>query len=179
MKLPLPVRKLICSFQGAKWLSDDVVFQEGLDDCGEACLKMVLGFFERPNELPQKAVRFRLKGLSLLELAETLEGFELQTVGFQFSSLEEMKITLAQHSMVVALLVLKGSSIPRVLADLGHLVMLVDLGDQYAELKDPGLGHVRFSKELLSEKWTGKALLVCSKETAEKLVSPQELEVER
>jgi len=166
MKLPLLVRKLICSFQGTKWLSDDnVVFQEALDDCGEACLKMTLHFFARPGELPKEAVRFRPngRGLSLLEIADALKDFELETVGFQFSSLDEMKKTLAQYSKVVPLIVLRGSGIPRVHAELGHLVMLVGLTDQYAELKDPGLGHLRLSREHLSKKWTGKGLLVYTK----------------
>ena len=170
VKLPLLIRKLICRFQGTKWLSDDdVVFQEAFDDCGEACLKMTLRFFELPGESAKEAVRPRSNGLSLLQIADALKDFELGEVGFEFSSLDQLKKILAQHSKIAPLIVLKASGIPRVLTGLGHLVMLVDLSDQYAELKDPGLGHVRLSKELLSEKWTGKALLVCSKETAEKL----------
>jgi len=172
MKLMLRIRKLICSLQGAKWLSDGgVVFQKTFDDCGEACLKMTVRFFERPGELPEAAVRFRPKGrgLSLLEIANALKDFELEAVGFQFSSLDEMKKILAQHSKIVPLIVLRGFRIPYICTGLGHLVILVDLTDQYAELKDPSLGHIRLAKYLLSRKWTGKALLVCSKETAEKL----------
>ena len=30
-------------------------------------------------------------------------------------------------------------------------------------LKDPGLGHLRLSREVLSRKWTGKGLMVYSK----------------
>lgn len=174
MKLPLLLRKLICRCQGITWLSDgDVVFQEAFDDCGEACLKMTIRLFKVPGELPTGAPRLLPKGLGLLEIAEALKHFELETIGFQFSSLDEMKKILTQHSRIAPLIVLKAPGIPRVLTGLGHLVMLADLSDQYAELKDPGLGHVRLSKELLSEKWTGKALLVCSKETAEKLVLPR------
>ncbi len=170
MKLPLMVRKLICSFQGTKWLSDDgVVFQEDIDDCGEACLKMTLRFFQRPGELPKEAVRFRPRGrgLSLLEIADALKDFQLETVGCQFSSLDELRKILAQHSKIAPLIVVKASGIPRVHKGIGHLVMLVGLTDQCAELKDPGLGHIRLTKDLLSKKWTGRALLICSKETAE------------
>ena len=172
MKLPVLVRKLICSFQGTKWLSDDdVVFQDDDDDCGEACLKMTLRFFERAGELPKETVRFRPKGrgLSLLQIADALKDFQLEAVGCQFSSLDEARKILAQHSRIAPLIVLKASGIPRVLTGLGHLVMLADLGDQYAELKDPGLGHVRLSKELLSKKWTGKGLLVYSKKKYRKV----------
>lgn len=164
MKLPLLIRKLICSFQSTKWLSDnDVVFQEAFDDCGEACLKMTLRFFELPGELPKEAVRFRPNGLSLLEIADALKDFELETLGFEFSSLDELKRILAQHSKIAPLIVFRGFRIPHLYTGLGHLVMLVALTDQYAELKDPSLGHIRVSKDLLSKKWTGKGLLVCSK----------------
>jgi ABC-type bacteriocin/lantibiotic exporter with double-glycine peptidase domain len=169
MKLPLVVRKLICCFQGTKWLSDDVVFQETFDDCGEACLKMTLRFFERGGELLEQDVRFPPKGLSLLEIADALKDFGLEAVGFQFHSLDELKRMLVQHTKVAPLIVLKGSGIPYGHAPLGHLVMLVDLTEKHAELKDPAFGHVRVSKEVLSKKWTGKALLACSIETAEKL----------
>ncbi|MFW0859236.1 MAG: cysteine peptidase family C39 domain-containing protein [Dehalococcoidia bacterium] len=169
MKLPLLIRKLICTFQGTKWLSDDdVVFQEGFDDCGEACLRMTLRFFELPGELRKEAVRFRPNGLSLLDITDALKDFELETIGFQFSSLDELKKILAQDNKIAPLIVLKGFHIPHVYTGLGHLVMLVGLTDQYAELKDPSLGHIRLFKERLNKKWTGKCLLVYSKETAEK-----------
>jgi len=164
MKLPLLIRKLICSFYGAKWLSDDdVVFQEAFDDCGEACLKMTLRFFELPGELPKEAVRFRPSGLSLSDIADALKDFELETVSFQCSSLDELKRILAQHSKIASLIVLRGFRIPYIYTGLGHLVMLVALTDQYAELKDPSLGHIRLFKERLNKKWSGECLLVTSK----------------
>ena len=126
MKLPLLLRKLICRCQGITWLSDgDVVFQEAFDDCGEACLKMTIRLFKVPGELPTGAPRLLPKGLGLLEIAEALKHFELETIGFQFSSLDEMKKILTQHSRIAPLIVLKAPGIPRVLTGLGHLVMLV------------------------------------------------------
>jgi len=166
MSLPLFVRKLICALQGAKWLSDvDVVFQEGFEDCGEACAKMVLSYFEQSGELPKEAVRFRPDGcgLILLEIANALKYFELEVVGFQFSSLDEIKRLLLEQSKIVFLVVLRESRIPCVQKVLDHLVMLVLLTDEHAELKDPTLGHICVTRGVLSKKWIGKGLLVYSK----------------
>jgi len=165
----LLARKLICRCQGVEWLSDDVVFQERFDDCGWACVEMTLCCLERRGELDKKPVRFCAEALTLLQIAELFKDLQLEAVGMHFSSLDELRELLLQHSKIHPLIVLRGSCIPYGQGPLDHLVLLVDCTEKYAELKDPALGHVRLSKERLSKKWTGKALLVCSRATAEVL----------
>lgn len=168
MKFPLFVRRIICSIEGVKWLSDDgVVFQESYNDCGEACVKMVLKFFGQRNNLSDETLHLRYKlpeGSSLVEISKTIEDFGLQAQGYEFSSITDLQQFLAQHSKMIALVVMKGLRIPYIYSSADHLVVLVSIRDQYVEVRDPFLGHVTLSNKLLDKKWTRICLLISRKE---------------
>ena len=130
---------------------------------------MALRVFDQPEQLVEQVARSPLRRLSLLEIVGVLRNVGLDAVGFEFCSLDQLRWILVQHEKVVPLIVLRRAGILHSQGSLGHLVIVVGLTETNAELKDPAIGHVCLSKEALSKRWTGKALLACSMDFGEKL----------
>jgi len=138
-------RRLICKRIGAVFINKvDVVFQDKPNNCGAACLKMILDHFALKSSL--SALSSSLNGGSKSSMADLVRvsrkmGLELEgwnVIGSDLSVLTLPAIALLKR---------------------GHYVVLDGIYADTIHIKDPSLGKLRISKTNFKKIWNGKVLM--------------------
>lgn len=122
-----------------------VVRQSEVTDCGPACLAMVLKAHGKKAPLEQIKKRLRLtrRGVDAYTLLETAAHFGLKGRGVEagIGALRRLPLPAILHW------------------DRMHYVVLVRLGEDVAEIIDPGFGVMRLTLKIFEQHFSGTVLL--------------------
>jgi len=140
-------RRLGAWWDGAEYLDlEGVTLQRSFNDCGPTALKMVLDYYgiTASGEGLAKEMNLSRKGVTLRHLQKTA-----RTKGLPCEA-KEITFTLLRRCKEPTIVLQRNS----------HFVV-VDRIDQagYVYVRDPSLGHLKYSEKVFTKRWTGLALL--------------------
>ncbi len=127
-----------------------VFLQDNENSCGAYCIKMLLSFYKRDDEIKNIKKRCRLtkEGVTVYGLIQVLKEYHLEAKAYQceFKHLfEEVNCPVIVH--------LKQD-------DLYHYVILYKVKDGYFLVGDPAKGLIKMSYEIFSKQFTGVIIMV-------------------
>ena len=127
-----------------------IFLQDNENSCGAYCIKMLLSFFKRDDEIKNIKKRCRLtkEGVTVYGLIQVLKEYHLEAKAYQceFKHLfEEVNCPAIVH--------LKQD-------DLYHYVILYKVKDGYFLVGDPAKGLIKMSYESFSKQFTGIIIMI-------------------
>lgn len=127
-----------------------IFLQDNENSCGAYCIKMLLSFYKRDDEIKNIKKRCRLtkEGITVYGLIQVLKKYHLEAKAYQceFKHLfEEVNCPVIIH--------LKQD-------DLYHYVVLYKIKDEYFLVGDPAKGLIKMSYEIFSKQFTGVIIMV-------------------
>ena len=127
-----------------------IFLQDNENSCGAYCIKMLLSFYKRDDEIKNIKKRCRLtkEGVTVYGLIQVLKEYHLEAKAYQceFKHLfEEVNCPVIIH--------LKQD-------DLYHYVVLYKIKDEYFLVGDPAKGLIKMSYEIFSKQFTGVIIMV-------------------
>lgn len=127
-----------------------VFLQDNENSCGAYCIKMLLSFYKRDDEIKNIKKRCRLtkEGITVYGLIQVLKKYHLEAKAYQceFKHLfEEVNCPAIVH--------LKQD-------DLYHYVILYKVKDGYFLVGDPAKGLIKMSYESFSKQFTGIIIMI-------------------
>lgn len=127
-----------------------IFLQDNENSCGAYCIKMLLSFYKRDDEIKNIKKRCRLtkEGVTVYGLIQVLKKYHLEAKAYQceFKHLfEEVNCPVIIH--------LKQD-------DLYHYVVLYKIKDEYFLVGDPAKGLIKMSYEIFSKQFTGVIIMV-------------------
>lgn len=127
-----------------------IFLQDNENSCGAYCIKMLLSFYKRDDEIKNIKKRCRLtkEGITVYGLIQVLKKYHLEAKAYQceFKHLfEEVNCPVIIH--------LKQD-------DLYHYVVLYKIKDGYFLVGDPAKGLIKMSYEIFSKQFTGVIIMV-------------------
>lgn len=127
-----------------------IFLQDNENSCGAYCIKMLLSFYKRDDEIKNIKKRCRLtkEGITVYGLIQVLKEYHLEAKAYQceFKHLfEEVNCPVIIH--------LKQD-------DLYHYVVLYKIKDEYFLVGDPAKGLIKMSYEIFSKQFTGVIIMV-------------------
>ena len=134
------------------WLNDavyidskDVIFQKNNNDCGPTALLMIFRYHnivsDQPNLLKEAALTDN--GTSLWQLKEIAEDHGLEVTA------RLMELESIDNNVTPLLVYLENS----------HFVVLDSVTAEYAIIRDPQIGRIKFTLKTLRKIWLGMALI--------------------
>ena len=127
-----------------------IFLQDNENSCGAYCIKMLLSFYKRDDEIKNIKKRCRLtkEGVTVYGLIQVLKKYHLEAKAYQceFKHLfEEVNCPVIIH--------LKQD-------DLYHYVVLYKIKDEYFLVGDPAKGLIKMSYESFSKQFTGIIIMI-------------------
>lgn len=127
-----------------------IFLQDNENSCGAYCIKMLLSFYKRDDEIKNIKKRCRLtkEGITVYGLIQVLKEYHLEAKAYQceFKHLfEEVNCPAIVH--------LKQD-------DLYHYVVLYKIKDEYFLVGDPAKGLIKMSYESFSKQFTGIIIMI-------------------
>lgn len=127
-----------------------IFLQDNENSCGAYCIKMLLSFYKRDDEIKNIKKRCRLtkEGITVYGLIQVLKEYHLEAKAYQceFKHLfEEVNCPVIIH--------LKQD-------DLYHYVVLYKIKDEYFLVGNPAKGLIKMSYEIFSKQFTGVIIMV-------------------
>lgn len=127
-----------------------IFLQDNENSCGAYCIKMLLSFYKRDDEIKNIKKRCRLtkEGITVYGLIQVLKKYHLEAKAYQceFKHLfEEVNCPVIIH--------LKQD-------DLYHYVVLYKIKDEYFLVGDPAKGLIKMSYESFSKQFTGIIIMI-------------------
>ena len=127
-----------------------IFLQDNENSCGAYCIKMLLSFYKRDDEIKNIKKRCRLtkEGITIYGLIQVLKEYHLEAKAYQceFKHLfEEVNCPAIVH--------LKQD-------DLYHYVILYKVKDGYFLVGDPAKGLIKMSYESFSKQFTGIIIMI-------------------
>ncbi len=127
-----------------------IFLQDNENSCGAYCIKMLLSFYKRDDEIKNIKKRCRLtkEGVTVYGLIQVLKEYHLEAKAYQceFKHLfEEVNCPAIVH--------LKQD-------DLYHYVILYKVKDGYFLVGDPAKGLIKMSYESFSKQFTGIIIMI-------------------
>ena len=127
-----------------------IFLQDNENSCGAYCIKMLLSFYKRDDEIKNIKKRCRLtkEGITVYGLIQVLKEYHLEAKAYQceFKHLfEEVNCPAIAH--------LKQD-------DLYHYVILYKVKDGYFLVGDPAKGLIKMSYESFSKQFTGIIIMI-------------------
>ena len=127
-----------------------IFLQDNENSCGASCIKMLLSFYKRDDEIKNIKKRCRLtkEGVTVYGLIQVLKEYHLEAKAYQceFKHLfEEVNCPAIVH--------LKQD-------DLYHYVILYKVKDGYFLVGDPAKGLIKMSYESFSKQFTGIIIMI-------------------
>ena len=127
-----------------------IFLQDNEKSCGAYCIKMLLSFYKRDDEIKNIKKRCRLtkEGITVYGLIQVLKKYHLEAKAYQceFKHLfEEVNCPAIVH--------LKQD-------DLYHYVVLYKIKDEYFLVGDPAKGLIKMSYESFSKQFTGIIIMI-------------------
>ena len=127
-----------------------IFLQDNENSCGAYCIKMLLSFYKRDDEIKNIKKRCRLtkEGITVYGLIQVLKEYHLEAKAYQceFKHLfEEVNCPAIVH--------LKQD-------DLYHYVILYKVKDGYFLVGDPAKGRIKMSYESFSKQFTGIIIMI-------------------
>lgn len=127
-----------------------IFLQDNENSCGAYCIKMLLSFYKRDDEIKniKKCCRLTKEGVTVYGLIQVLKKYHLEAKAYQceFKHLfEEVNCPVIIH--------LKQD-------DLYHYVVLYKIKDEYFLVGDPAKGLIKMSYEIFSKQFTGVIIMV-------------------
>lgn len=127
-----------------------IFLQDNENSCGAYCIKMLLSFYKRDDEIKNIKKRCRLtkEGITVYGLIQVLKKYHLEAKAYQceFKHLfEEVNCPAIVH--------LKQD-------DLYHYVVLYKIKDEYFLVGDPAKGLIKMSYESFSKQFTGIIIMI-------------------
>ena len=127
-----------------------IFLQDNENSCGAYCIKMLLSFYKRDDEIKNIKKRCRLtkEGITVYGLIQVLKEYHLEAKAYhcEFKHLfEEVNCPVIIH--------LKQD-------DLYHYVVLYKIKDEYFLVGDPAKGLIKMSYEIFSKQFTGVIIMV-------------------
>ena len=127
-----------------------IFLQDNENSCGAYCIKMLLSFYKRDDEIKNIKKRCRLtkEGVTVYGLIQVLKEYHLEAKAYQceFKHLfEEVNCPAIVH--------LKQD-------DLYHYVVLYKIKDEYFLVGDPAKGLIKMSYESFSKQFTGIIIMI-------------------
>lgn len=127
-----------------------IFLQDNENSCGAYCIKMLLSFYKRDDEIKNIKKRCRLtkEGVTVYGLIQVLKKYHLEAKAYQceFKHLfEEVNCPAIVH--------LKQD-------DLYHYVVLYKIKDEYFLVGDPAKGLIKMSYESFSKQFTGIIIMI-------------------
>ena len=127
-----------------------IFLQDNENSCGAYCIKMLLSFYKRDDEIKKIKKRCRLtkEGITVYGLIQVLKKYHLEAKAYQceFKHLfEEVNCPAIVH--------LKQD-------DLYHYVVLYKIKDEYFLVGDPAKGLIKMSYESFSKQFTGIIIMI-------------------
>lgn len=127
-----------------------IFLQDNENSCGAYCIKMLLSFYKRDDEIKNIKKRCRLtkEGVTVYGLIQVLKKYHLEAKAYQceFKHLfEEVNCPAIVH--------LKQD-------DLYHYVILYKVKDEYFLVGDPAKGLIKMSYESFSKQFTGIIIMI-------------------
>lgn len=127
-----------------------IFLQDNENSCGAYCIKMLLSFYKRDDEIKNIKKRCRLtkEGITVYGLIQVLKEYHLEAKAYQceFKHLfEEVNCPVIIH--------LKQD-------DLYHYVVLYKIKDEYFLVGDPAKGLIKMSYEIFSKQFTGIIIMI-------------------
>lgn len=127
-----------------------IFLQDNENSCGAYCIKMLLSFYKRDDEIKNIKKRCRLtkEGITVYGLIQVLKEYHLEAKAYQceFKHLfEEVNCPVIIH--------LKQD-------DLYHYVVLYKIKDEYFLVGDPAKGLIKMSYEIFLKQFTGVIIMV-------------------
>ena len=127
-----------------------IFLQDNENSCGAYCIKMLLSFYKRDDEIKniKKCCRLTKEGVTVYGLIQVLKKYHLEAKAYQceFKHLfEEVNCPAIVH--------LKQD-------DLYHYVILYKVKDGYFLVGDPAKGLIKMSYESFSKQFTGVIIMV-------------------
>lgn len=127
-----------------------IFLQDNENSCGAYCIKMLLSFYKRDDEIKniKKCCRLTKEGVTVYGLIQVLKKYHLEAKAYQceFKHLfEEVNCPVIIH--------LKQD-------DLYHYVILYKVKDGYFLVGDPAKGLIKMSYEIFSKQFTGVIIMV-------------------
>lgn len=127
-----------------------IFLQDNENSCGAYCIKMLLSFYKRDDEIKNIKKRCRLtkESITVYGLIQVLKEYHLEAKAYQceFKHLfEEVNCPVIIH--------LKQD-------DLYHYVVLYKIKDEYFLVGDPAKGLIKMSYEIFSKQFTGVIIMV-------------------
>ena len=121
-----------------------IFLQDNENSCGAYCLKMLLNYYKRDDEIKNIKKRCRLckEGISVYGLIQVLKQYHIEAKAYQcdFKHLEEIQAPAIVH--------LKQG-------ELYHYVVLYKIKETYFVVGDPAKGLIKMSYEVMSKEFTG------------------------
>lgn len=127
-----------------------IFLQDNENSCGAYCIKMLLSFYKRDDEIKniKKCCRLTKEGVTVYGLIQVLKKYHLEAKAYQceFKHLfEEVNCPAIVH--------LKQD-------DLYHYVVLYKIKDEYFLVGDPAKGLIKMSYESFSKQFTGIIIMI-------------------
>lgn len=127
-----------------------IFLQDNENSCGAYCIKMLLSFYKRDDEIKNIKKRCRLtkEGITVYGLIQVLKEYHLEAKAYQceFKHLfEEVNCPAIVHSKQ---------------DDLYHYVILYKVKDGYFLVGDPAKGLIKMSYESFSKQFTGIIIMI-------------------
>lgn len=127
-----------------------IFLQDNENSCGAYCIKMLLSFYKRDDEIKniKKCCRLTKEGVTVYGLIQVLKEYHLEAKAYQceFKHLfEEVNCPVIIH--------LKQD-------DLYHYVVLYKIKDEYFLVGDPAKGLIKMSYESFSKQFTGIIIMI-------------------
>ena len=127
-----------------------IFLQDNENSCGAYCIKMLLSFYKRDDEIKNIKKRCRLtkEGITVYGLIQVLKEYHLEAKAYQC----EFK-HLIEEDNCPAIVHLKQD-------DLYHYVILYKVKDGYFLVGDPAKGLIKMSYESFSKQFTGIIIMI-------------------
>lgn len=127
-----------------------IFLQDNENSCGAYCIKMLLSFYKRDDEIKNIKKRCRLtkEGITVYGLIQVLKKYHLEAKAYQ----REFK-HLFEEVNCPAIVHLKQD-------DLYHYVILYKVKDGYFLVGDPAKGLIKMSYESFSKQFTGIIIMI-------------------
>lgn len=127
-----------------------IFLQDNENSCGAYCIKMLLSFYKRDDEIKNIKKRCRLtkEGVTVYGLIQVLKKYHLEAKAYQC----EFK-HLFEEVNCLAIVHLKQDA-------LYHYVILYKVKDGYFLVGDPAKGLIKMSYEIFSKQFTGVIIMV-------------------
>ena len=127
-----------------------IFLQDSENSCGAYCIKMLLNFYKRDDEIKNIKKRCRLtkEGITIYGLIQVLKEYHIESKAYKC----ELKHLFDEVTCPV-IVHLKQD-------DLYHYVVLYKIKDEYFLVGDPGQGLIKMSYESFSKQFTGVIIAI-------------------